>query len=140
MISYEFGSNEEMMAWLAGKPAPKAVAPEVEEPVAPKAVAPEVEEPVAPKAVAPEVEEPVAPKKAKVKAAPVVETLNPEKPSDKDREKARTIAIGQIRGFVVADKVNNMKKLIAVMPEGKKALDALTLEEAQAIVLELGIE
>ena len=87
----------------------------------------------------PVVEAPKAKPTKAVKAPPVVETLNPEKPSEKDRDKARLIVIGQIRAFVLADKSKNMKALLPLMPEGKKALDALTLEEAQAIALELGI-
>ena len=92
------------------------------------------------KAPAPKVERDDEPEAKPAKAPAVVETLNPEKMSDKAREKARLIVVGSIRAFVMADKSKNMKALLPLMPEGKKALDALTLEEAQAIALELGIE
>lgn len=48
--------------------------------------------------------------------------------------------VAAIRAFVIADKIGNMKKLIPLMPAGKKSLDALELEEAQRIVLALGLE
>jgi len=87
----------------------------------------------------PEVEAPKAKPARAAKAPAPIETLNPEKASEKDRDKARLVVIGQIRGFVLEDKSKNMKALLPIMPEGKKALDALTLEEAQHIALELGI-
>lgn len=124
--------------------APSCDAEPVEAPTKPVAKA----EPEAPAHV--EQDEPVAeaeeapakPAKAArtAKAPAPIETLNPEAASPKEREKARLLAIGSIRAFVLADKSKNMKKLIGVMPDGKKSIDALTLEEAQKIVLDLGIE
>ena len=106
----------------------------VDEPVK---AAPEASKPI--EQDEPEAEAPKAKPAKTVKAPAVVETLNPEKMSDKDREKARLLVIGSIRAFVLADKSTNMKALLPLMPEGKKALDALTLEESQKIALELGI-
>lgn len=59
---------------------------------------------------------------------------------EKTKKAALGDIVGAIRSFVLADKVGNMRKLIPLMPEGKKSLDALDLEEAQRIVLGLGIE
>jgi hypothetical protein len=59
---------------------------------------------------------------------------------DKSRAAALVEIVAAIRSFVIADKAGNMRKLIPLMPAGKKSLDALELEEAQRIVLALGIE
>lgn len=59
-------------------------------------------------------------------------------------EKTQKAALGDIvvaiRSFILADKEGNMRKLIPLMPEGKKSLDSLDLEEAQRIALQLGLE
>jgi hypothetical protein len=111
----------------------------VEQAEGPEACAAQPPTPKPVEQVEPEAEAPKAKPAKAVKAPAVVETLNPEKPSEKDRDKARLIVIGQIRAFVLTDKSKNMKALLPLMPEGKKALDALTLEESQKIALELGI-
>jgi hypothetical protein len=69
------------------------------------------------------------------------QTVAAEEPkADKSRAAALVELVAAIRSFVIADKVGNMRKLIPLMPAGKKSLDALELEEAQRIVLALGIE
>lgn len=69
-----------------------------------------------------------------------VEPEQAEPAPEPTRKAALGTIINAIRSFVLADKVGNMRKLIPLMPEGKKSLDALDLEEAQRIVLGLGIE
>jgi hypothetical protein len=59
---------------------------------------------------------------------------------DKSRAAALVELVAAIRAFVIADKVGNMKKLIPLMPAGKKSLDALELEEAQRIAIALKLE
>jgi len=138
--TFEFETEEQMIEWLQGKAgwlagkaamgsATMSVEAPLETPAPEPAPEPEVEEVEAPKAKAP-----------KAKAPAVVETLNPEAPTQKERDKALALLVGKIRGFVLADKSTNMKALLPLMPEGKKALDKLTLEEAQSIVLKLGID
>jgi hypothetical protein len=61
-------------------------------------------------------------------------------PTEPTRKAALGTIINAIRSFVLADKVGNMRKLIPLMPEGKKSLDSLDLEEAQRIALQLGLE
>lgn len=65
-------------------------------------------------------------------------------PTKAEPEKTKTAAlvdiVGAIRAFVIADKINNMKRLIPLMPAGKKSLDALDIQEAQRIALQLGLE
>jgi hypothetical protein len=140
-VSFEFETEGEMTQWLNAKSPMASAAVETMEKGIAKAEtvkAPAVVEP-APEPV--EVEEPVKAKAPKAPKAPaVVETLNPEAPTQKERDNALALLIAKIRGFVLADKPKNMKALLPLMPEGKKALDKLTLEEAQAITLKLGIE
>lgn len=75
---------------------------------------------------------------------PKAESTEAPEPAKAEPEKTKKAALGDlvgaIRSFVLADKVGNMRKLIPLMPEGKKSLDALELEEAQRIVLQLGLE
>jgi hypothetical protein len=63
-----------------------------------------------------------------------------EPKADKSRAAALVELVAAIRAFVIADKVGNMKKLIPLMPAGKKSLDALELEEAQRIAIALKLE
>ena len=135
-ISFEAETLQELVEQLtifvchATRKVEQASEPEA---CAPKAVkAPEPVEQDEPEPVA---EAPRAKPAKAVKAPAVVETLNPEKPSEKDRDKARLLVIGSIRAFVLADKSKNMKALLPLMPEGKKALDALTLEEDRKSVV-----
>jgi hypothetical protein len=124
-VSFEFETEEQMIEWLGSK-GPRTAMLETSSEVEAEDPTPE---PEAPKAKAP-----------KAKAPAVVETLNPEAPTQKECDKALALLVGKIRVFVLADKSTNMKALLPLMPEGKKALDKLTLEEAQGITLKLGIE
>jgi hypothetical protein len=68
------------------------------------------------------------------------EPAQAEPQPEKTKKAALGDIVGAIRSFVLADKVGNMRKLIPLMPEGKKSLDSLDLEEAQRIALNLGLE
>jgi hypothetical protein len=84
-------------------------------------------------------EAPRAKRERQAKAEPV-EAPKAEPAPEKTKAVALGDVVGAIRSFVLADKVGNMKRLIPLMPEGKKSLDSLDLEEAQRIALQLGIE
>jgi hypothetical protein len=87
-------------------------------------------------------DEPEKPKRGRPAKADQAEP-QPEAPApapEKTKKAALGDIVGAIRSFVLADKVGNMRKLIPLMPEGKKSLDSLDLEEAQRIALNLGIE
>jgi hypothetical protein len=93
----------------------------------------------APTATADEPEKPKRGRPAKAdQAEPQPETPTPA--PEKTKKAALGDIVGAIRSFVLADKVGNMRKLIPLMPEGKKSLDSLDLEEAQRIALNLGLE
>lgn len=70
----------------------------------------------------------------------------PEKaePKKAEPEKSKAVALGDvvaaIRNFILSDKAGNMRKVVPLMPSGKKSLDLLDLEEAQRIALALGLE
>jgi hypothetical protein len=100
---------------------------------APKAEEPKAEEP---KAEEPKAEEPKRRGRPPRTEAQAVESVT----DDKSRAAALVELVAAIRAFVIADKVGNMKKLIPLMPAGKKSLDALELEEAQRIAIALKLE
>lgn len=80
------------------------------------------------------------PKRGRPAKADQVEPAKAEPTPEKTKKAALGDIVGAIRSFVLADKVGNMRKLIPLMPEGKKSLDSLDLEEAQRIALQLGLE
>jgi Tfp pilus assembly protein FimV len=94
----------------------------------------------APTATADEPEKPKRGRPAKADQAEQVEPAKAEPTPEKTKKAALGDIVGAIRSFVLADKVGNMRKLIPLMPEGKKSLDSLDLEEAQRIALQLGLE
>jgi Tfp pilus assembly protein FimV len=99
--------------------------------------------PVSPMATADEPEKPKRGRPAKVDQVDQAEPAEPAKAEptpEKTRKAALGDIVGSIRSFVLADKVGNMRKLIPLMPDGKKSLDSLDLEEAQSIALQLGLE
>ena len=62
------------------------------------------------------------------------------KPKEENPEKVRKALVDKIRDFIIADKATNVKRVLGVMPQGKKDIVTLDLEEAQTICLDLGIE
>jgi hypothetical protein len=94
----------------------------------------------APTATADEPEKPKRGRPAKADQAEQAEPAKAEPAPEKTKKAALGDIVGAIRSFVLADKVGNMRKLIPLMPEGKKSLDSLDLEEAQRIALNLGLE
>lgn len=90
----------------------------------------------APKADEAKVDEP----RKRGRPAKTEEPKADEPKAEKGKGAALVDLVAAIRAFVIADKAGNMRKLIPLMPAGKKSLDALELEEAQRIVLALGIE
>jgi Tfp pilus assembly protein FimV len=94
----------------------------------------------APVATADEPEKPKRGRPAKVDQAEQAEPAKAEPATEKTKVAALGDIVGAIRSFVLADKVGNMRKLIPLMPDGKKSLDSLDLEEAQRIALQLGLE
>lgn len=101
------------------------------------------DQPAAPKAEAP-ADEPEAtadkPRRGRPPRAEQAEPTKAEPAPEKTKRAALGDIVNAIRSFVLADKVGNMRKLVPLMPEGKKSLDALDLEEAQRIALQLGLE
>jgi hypothetical protein len=95
---------------------------------------------VASTATADEPEKPKRGRPAKADQAEQAEPAKAEPAPEKTKKAALGDIVGAIRSFVIADKINNMKKLIPLMPAGKKSLDSLDLEEAQRIALQLGLE
>jgi hypothetical protein len=86
-------------------------------------------------------DEPEKPKRGRPAKADQAEQAGAPTPApEKTKKAALGDIVGAIRSFVLADKVGNMRKLIPLMPEGKKSLDSLDLEEAQRIALNLGLE
>lgn len=99
------------------------------------------DQPAGPKVDVPADELEPAPEKPKRGRPAKAEQAEPAKAEpEKTKKAALGDIVGAIRSFVLADKVGNMRKLISLMPEGKKSLDALDLEEAQRIALQLGLE
>jgi hypothetical protein len=94
----------------------------------------------APTATADEPEKPKRGRPAKADQAEQAEPAKAEPSPEKTKKAALGDIVGAIRSFVLADKVGNMRKLIPLMPDGKKSLDSLDLEEAQRIALNLGLE
>lgn len=95
----------------------------------------------APKAEEPKTEEAKADEPKRRGRPPKTEAQAVESVTDdKSRAAALVELVAAIRAFVIADKVGNMKKLIPLMPAGKKSLDALELEEAQRIAIALKLE
>jgi hypothetical protein len=92
----------------------------------------------APKAEEPKAEEPKRRGRPPRTEAQAVAADEPKE--DKSKGAALADLVAAIRSFVIADKVGNMKKLIPLMPAGKKSLDALELEEAQRIAIALKLE
>lgn len=83
---------------------------------------------------------PEKPKRGRPAKADQAEPAKAEHTPEKTKKAAIGDIVGAIRSFVLADKVGNMRKLIPLMPDGKKSLDSLDLEEAQRIALNLGLE
>jgi len=89
--------------------------------------------------------QPAEPKHTKAKAEPVeydepVEAKKPKAKKQEDPAKVQKRLVKAIVDFILADKVENMRKVRPLMPEGQKDVKALSVEQAQAICLELGID
>lgn len=129
-ITFNFQSREEFEATMRAYVGAKEMVKEAE------ALLPQAKpEPVDTKPVA-VAEKPVAVAEKPVETKPEPEA---EKPAPTPAEALASI-ISAIREWVLGDKATNMKRIIPLMPENKKALDALTLPEAQVIAMKLGIE
>lgn len=125
-ITFNFETREEFEATMRAYSGAKAMVEEAKSDLVP-AASTEVDATV---------DKPKRGRPAKVEPEPEQAEPAPEK----SKKAALGDIVGAIRSFVLADKVGNMRKLIPLMPEGKKSLDSLDLEEAQRIALTLGLE
>jgi viroplasmin and RNaseH domain-containing protein len=112
-IRATFESKEEAIQWLQGSDAA---------PVESKQIKAKTEQPV-------EDDEPVETKKPKAKKA-----------KKQDPAKVKKDLLKAIRDFIMEDKVANTRKVLPLMPDGQKDIKALSMEQAQEICRELGID
>lgn len=81
-------------------------------------------------------------KKAKLETSPIENDEPVEKPKAKKQEdpaKMQKKLTKAIVDYILTDKVENMRKVRPLMPDGLKDVKALSVEQAQSICLELGI-